>query len=288
VAIDTLAIRVVPVDELGSVNGWMQTGMLGGRALVAAGAVMLAAAGFEGAVVVALLVFIWGPLAALVAARPDETEAQAGQRPGSFTLGGLLAWSLLPGLWIALTVGAGFEFFTVTAGPLLQELGGNAGHTAFLFSAVAPAGLALGALLGGSVASGRGAYTATTIGTVTVAAAVAVFAALQTLSATMPIEFWFLPFTAIYVASGFLICSSYALFMQVSRGDFAATRFSLFMSATNGCEAWAAFAGGRLAGVYGHTGAMLILVAVSMLALPGLLIARILTGNPDVDRKQEA
>jgi hypothetical protein len=59
----------------------------------------------------------------------------------------------------------------------------------------------------------------------------------------------------------------------------AATRLSLFMSATNGCEAWVAFAGGRLAGPLGYNGAMLVLVAASVLALPILLLASLIKSN---------
>jgi MFS transporter (putative signal transducer) len=43
VGIDTLAIRTVPVDELGRINGWMQAGMLAGRAGTAAGTTALVA-----------------------------------------------------------------------------------------------------------------------------------------------------------------------------------------------------------------------------------------------------
>ena len=85
---------------------------------------------------------------------------------------------------------------------------------------------------------------------------------------------WMAILAIIYLASGFLICASYTLFMQLSRGDFAATRFSVFMSATNGCEAWAAYAGGRLAGPAGYNGALLALVGASALALPALLLSR--------------
>jgi hypothetical protein len=44
VGIDTLAIHVVPRNEFGRINGWMQAGMLAGRAGVAAGSALIAAA----------------------------------------------------------------------------------------------------------------------------------------------------------------------------------------------------------------------------------------------------
>jgi hypothetical protein len=61
-------------------------------------------------------------------------------------------------------------------------------------------------------------------------------------------------FVAAYAGIGLLTASSYALFMTLSRGAFAATRFSLFMAMTNACEAWAGFVGGRFAELsYGLT-----------------------------------
>ena len=78
VAIDTLAIHTVPPEELGKINGWMQTGMLAGRACVAAAAVSLAAAGYDGLVVVALIGFVWVPLLVLIVARPDENSSRSG------------------------------------------------------------------------------------------------------------------------------------------------------------------------------------------------------------------
>ena len=110
-------------------------------------------------------------------ARPDEKAAD--QSPGhhAFSWRALLGWQLAVGLWIALTAGAGFEFFTVTAGPLLQDLGGSAADTAFLFGVIAPAGLAGGALAGGAFAGRAGGHTATVAGIGAVAFAVGTFVA---------------------------------------------------------------------------------------------------------------
>jgi hypothetical protein len=70
------------------------------------------------------------------------------------------------------------------------------------------------------------------------------------------------------VAIGFFTAASYALFMRLARGEFAATRFAVFMAMTNGCEAWAGFAGGRLQGDIGYGLTLLLLVGISLLALP--------------------
>ena len=282
VAIDTLAIRTVPPDELGKINGWMQTGMLSGRACVAAGAVTLAAAGYESLLILLLVALIWIPLLVLQLARPDEAPLQGSPTDRLFSWPVLLGWPMLPGIWIALTAGAGFEFFTVTAGPLLQNLGGTVRHTTILFGAVAPVGLALGALAGGYVAAWSGPRAATATGILAVGCAVGGFTALKFGGITLQPYTWLGVLAIIYFTSGLLICASYTLLMRIARGEYAATRFSLFMSVTNGCEAWAAFVGGRLAGTLGYSAAMLILVAASALALPALLLNRLYTGKENV------
>lgn len=286
VAIDTLAIRSVPPEELAQINGWMQTGMMVGRASVAAGAVALAAAGLETLIVLLLVVLIWLPLLVLHLARPPEHGADTPPAARRFSLLLLLAWPVLPGIWIALTAGAGFEFFTVTAGPLLQELGGTVRHTSLLFGVVAPVGLALGALAGGRYAACYGVRNGMFTGMALVALAVSGFGLVRRTGSISDPFLWLLPLAVIYLATGFLICVSYTLLMRMARGGYAATRFSLFMSATNGCEAWASFVGGRLAAPLGHTGAMLTLVAASALALPALLWPRLLQGSKDDDSSQ--
>jgi hypothetical protein len=84
-------------------------------------------------------------------------------------------------------------------------------------------------------------------------------------------ETYFLGFASAYFAIGALTASSYALFMVLSRGEYAATRFSLFMAATNACEAWAGFVGGMFAGFnYGLT--LVSLTAVACIAVVPLYV----------------
>jgi hypothetical protein len=81
-------------------------------------------------------------------------------------------------------------------------------------------------------------------------------------------------FALVYWGIGALTASSYALFMTLSRGEFAATRFSVFMAMTNACEAWAGFVGGRFA-VHGYGLTLLSLTAVScMAALPLAMVSK--------------
>jgi len=123
VAIDALALRIVPADELGPINGWMQTGMLGGRAIAAASVVTLVGLEQQQLAVLFVLALIWLPMLALHWAHPDEridVDEVKALSPNRIEWKYFINGIFFLGLFIALTAGAGFEFFTISVGPLLQ------------------------------------------------------------------------------------------------------------------------------------------------------------------------
>lgn len=266
VGIDALAIHTVPREELGRVNGWMQAGMLGGRAGVAAGSTLIASAlGDPALAVLFLAVLIALPAIVLVVAVAEPAlqhaaiELRAVLRLVATRVG-------LAGLAIALLAGGGFEFFGISAGPRLIDLGRSESDVALFFGLFAPAGLALGALLGGIVTDRIGPLRGTGLS----------LAMLSLILSSIAVDdlapvfdgahvYWF---AVAYFAIGALTASSYALFMGLSHGDFAATRFSLFMAMTNACEAWSGFVGGSFASAsYGLT-LMSLTAAACFAAIP--------------------
>jgi PAT family beta-lactamase induction signal transducer AmpG len=266
VAIDTLAIQTVPEHELGRVNGWMQAGMLGGRAAVAAGSALIAAAfGTPAVAIVILVALIAGPAVLLIAA---TTEPHMRRPP--FELRSLLPYvrapAMLYGVAIALLIGAGFEFFGVSVGPRLIDGGRSGAALAVFYGLLAPAGLAVGALLGGALADRRGVVHATAFSLAALTVLLTTVAVGEMAGGIADVS---LPLSvAVYFAIGALTASCYALFMTLSRGEFSATRFSLLMAMTNACEAWAGFVGGRFAAQnFGLTLLTLTLVAC-VAALP--------------------
>jgi MFS transporter (putative signal transducer) len=270
VAVDTLAIRAVPVDELGRINGWMQAGMLLGRAGVAGGALLLYGSLGSAGLIGALLALIWLPmLVLLVGAREPTVRSEPLPDPSGSWLRALLPLPVVVGLWVALSGGAGFEFLGVAAGPLLINVGANDTEVAVLFAVIAPAGLALGALAGGRWADRVGAARVASFALPAVAA-MAVGIALLANGGTAGGTVWLASLACVYAGIGVLTSASYSLFMQLARGRFAATRFSAFMAATNACEAWAGFSGGRMQGLLGYGSALSIMAGLSLLAMPAL------------------
>ena len=272
VAIDTLAIRTVPVEELGPINGWMQAGMLLGRAGVAGGALLLYDQLGQSALVFGLVGIIWLPMILVAAAtrEPVTTNAAEPQTARAW-LRALFALPMLIGLWIALTASAGFEFLGGRRGPLQTELGAGAPAVALFFAAVAPAALGLGALFGGWGARVLGLRRTTLLAILIVAALSAGFGTVL-FRWSIGTAGWLAMIGTVYAAAGALTAASYALFMRLARGRYAATRFSALMAGTNACEAWAAFAGGRLQVTLGYGPALAILAAASLVALPALLL----------------
>jgi len=264
VGIDTLAVRTVPADELGRVNGWMQAGMLLGRAGVAGGATLLFGTTDDPVAGIVGIVAIIALPAALLAFAAQEPPAR-GEKPRIAIIGDLLrSRATIAGLLVALLAGAGFEFFGISLGPRLLDLGRSTETLALVYGILAPAGLALGALIGGTFVDRTSAA----------ASAQAALLIVCVLTAWIALGEWWTGASAFplailsltYLAIGALTASSYALFMQLARGEFASTRISLFMAMTNACEAWSAFIGGRLL-VLGFGSALLLLTAVSLLAI---------------------
>lgn len=281
VGIDTLAIRSVPKAELGRVNGWMQTGMLAGRAGVAALATTLAATfGRPGAAVLALAALILAPgLVALGTFTEPRRERRGGA--GLPSLASIVNRKVVLGASIALTVAAGFEFFGVSAGPRLVALGAPDAQISLFYGLLAPGGLALGALAGGALSDRIGSLRSTLVGLGAVTAVLLVLAlAAATPALSRAIE-GVGAFAIVYLAIGVLTASSYALLMALARGPYAATEFSLFMAMTNACEAWAGFVGGRIAAVDYPLAVLALSVAACVALVPLFMLKRssLVTGS---------
>jgi MFS family permease len=282
VAIDALCIRSVRDEHLGAVNGWMQFGMTAGRATAAAAVPLLIHAAGWRVAIVAIVALIWAPMIVLLVM---VREPRRGGSPVAATRGslrGLLDVMLLPAIAVALLAGAGFEAAGAVAGPLLVDLGLEVEWRSVFFGAVAPAGLALGGLVAARSADRLGLRESVAAGVVAAVAAVVVLAAsvADGPASAVPARAVAL-LGLVYLAAGFLVSASYALFMQVARGRWRATRFSLLMAATNGCEAGAGFAAGRLVPALGYGGALAALAALSLVSLPLLRHVRADGGQAD-------
>jgi MFS family permease len=128
----------------------------------------------------------------------------------------------------------------------------------------------VGGLIGGLISDrwGRGrAVAGFLIGFVIMVGGLAV----TELTATDPAPFVLMAWLAgMYFFVGLFTAASYALFMDLTDARLGGTQFSAYMSATNGCESWSAWVGGRIVGAGGYGLAFAVMGVVSLLSL-GLL-----------------
>lgn len=273
VAIDALAVRHVPARERGAASGWMQLGMLGGRAVF--GGVALAVERELGAgVVVAILVAaIWSSSAVALLAR------DAGDPRGPTLLGERMRWfaerlvdvlgraTTWLGLLFAALAGAGMEATGALAGPLLVDRGLSTEAVGRFFAVPAVAAMGVGLLAGGWLADRVPRLRAVRGALVVLAGVVGCVAVAAGLATGGPRWPLLLALSGAYALFGVVTAASYALLMDLTDPRLGGTQFSAYMGAVNLCYVWSAWSAGQLAGRFDYTAALLTMAAVSLAAL---------------------
>lgn len=272
VAIDAYAVQIVPLEQLGSINGWMQVGMLAGRSLFGGGALLIDAWAGPTATLLLLVAGIWLPLAVLLVAgepEPAPRTVSLAERRREFAavLGDVLRRR---GTWLVLAFaaigGAGFEAVGILAGPFLIDHGFSSTQVgAFLFLPTVAAMMA-GAMVAGRLSDRLGRAPAAAVTLVGLAITIIGIAWVDAswLSGAVTLGLM----TVLYVLIGAFTTTSYALFMNLTDRRLGATQLSASMSATNLCESWSAFAVGRFTSAWGYAPAFTIMAVLSLTALP--------------------
>ncbi len=273
VAIDALAINTVPPEARGRLNGAMQAGMLVGRSLFGGGALFLASRLGREWIVIALVAWILAALGLLLFVRvPDRPIGADDESRSMFKA--LSAVFRLRTTWIglafALVSAAAFEATGQLAGPYLVDRGVSSGSIGAFFGVVVVTATLTGGLLGGWLSDRWGRTRSVALFLCGVAITVAMLGWTD-LQGGATIEIILALLTAMYFCVGLFTVASYALFMDLTHPRLGATQFSTFMAATNGCESWSAWAGGRLVGASGYPAAFLVMSVVSLASL-GLLL----------------
>jgi MFS family permease len=271
VAVDALSIASVPPEERGSINGWMQAGMLTGRSLLGGSALIMAAAVGDGGLIVAVVLVVWSSLALLLCSREPPTPAR--NREGMRTFGAQLVAavkrrSTVLGLLFAALAGAGFEAVGAVAGPFLIDRGVAEDQIGWFFTVVSVPCMIAGALVGGPLSDRLGKRRAVAILLVTLASAIVALALGDASLPPLQVAPRLALLAVVYVAIGLFTAASYALFMDLTDVRLAATQFTAFMALTNVCESWSSFAVGRLVPAYGYPMAFALLAGASLLSLP--------------------
>lgn len=285
VAIDALCISVTPPAERGAINGWMQTGMLLGRALLGGGALVAAPYIGEQAVIAALigvttfsmglvlLMDVDSPGRAATSAETaasDAAEVKTRSRLQDvlanvrLALGERNTWV---GLAFALTGGAAFKALEVIYGPFLIDRGFTKAEVGSFAALPMIALMVTGSLAGGLLSDRLGRKRLVAGSLVLICLAVT---ALSICDLTRDLHRSGILLACLTVAAfgiGLFTAASYALFMDITRPAVAATQFSAFMGLTNGCESWSTWIAGLLIVSHGYPWALLSLCVVSLVSL---------------------
>ena len=221
---------------------------------------------------VLLVVAIWSSLAVLaVAGEPEPTRAQvplATRRHGFLTAvaGVLLGRTTWLVLVFAAVGGAGFESVGLVVGPYLLDRGLSSEQIgAFLFLPTVAA-MILGALVAGRRADRFNRRREVGLALICLAATIMMLAVLDAPGSWVTLAVLAL----LYFFIGAFTTASYALFMDMTDRRLGATQLSAYMSATNLCESWSAFAIGALVAALGYGPAFVVMAMASLLALPML------------------
>ena len=286
VSIDALAIRSTGPAERGSLNGWMQAGMLLGRSAFGGGALYARHHFGDGAVIVLLVAVLCTTLASTLLFRDTSSLSTASvglaQHLRDFrthlraALGRKSVWF---GLAFAVTGAVAFEAVGAVAGPILVDRG-HGDAVGWFFMVPVAACMLGGALVGGYVSDRLGRRRTVVLSSLWVAASVLLLAAVDGPLAIGSESALLGGLALVYFGSGLLTASSYALFMDLTDPALGSTQFSAFMGATNLCESWTIRTTGMLVAARGYPTAFAIMAIVSLFTLPLLVGMRARNGGP--------
>lgn len=268
VATDAWAIQISEESERGVLNGMMQFGMILGRWVFGAGLLLASSwISFEKASIVLAGFLLFSTFLLLLSPTIQKWGAmkQKSKSTESFWKS-VSRKNVLFGFLCALTAGLGYESIGAVVGPFLQSVGYSKATVGWFYTTSLVA-MAVGSLTGGKLADTAGhlkIYVWSTIGIFLVALG---YWLLSLIFDSIPLSA-FVMAALIYVLIGFMIASSYSLFMDISSQTQAkATSFSLIMAGTNACESGAAFGVGRLIPRLGFPFSFLIMGGVSLISL---------------------
>ncbi|WP_372720359.1 MFS transporter [Novipirellula sp.] len=291
ISIDALCVNESQPIERGSLNGWMQCGVMVGRAAMGGGSLILERyIGFDGVVAVLIALIMVSALALTKAkeksmdnAAAFSMEADRASRSAFFkrlrTLGSELFTAIRTGgmgraFLFALIAPAAFKSLEAVLGPLLIDHGYSEFAVGQFTATTMIAAMIVGSLFAGRISRH---FQGTRF------VAIALIINLVAIVSLAVVDRWLgeqkgfhvlVLLTAVAFTIGWLTVALYHWLMNLTSPKLAATEFTAFMAATNACEAWSTSLLGSLQVRLGYPAAILVLCAISAAAIVLLVPAK--------------
>ncbi len=228
-------------------------------------------------VVIMLAVVTGGSLLLVAMSKlPHQTPPAATMQPRvSEVFGDIIAALQQRDTWLglafALVGGAAFKSLEVILGPFLVDRGYSTDEIGWFSAGPMIMLMIAGSLSGGWLADRLQRRLCVGVALTLVVSTVGALAIADILHEETHGPHILLLLAATAFGIGLFTASSYALFMDLTRPGIAATQFSAFMGATNGCESWSSYTIGRIVASSGYATGMLVMCAVSLAAIPLLI-----------------
>jgi MFS transporter, PAT family, beta-lactamase induction signal transducer AmpG len=275
VAVDGLAVDIVPANERGRANSIMWAGKTVGVTLGSGGAVLAKHIGWQATFVV-MTASVWLIMLApvLLRERPrseDVRLAETGKRISFAEFWATFSFRpALFGLLLAFLTPAGFALIGTFSTRLYRADLKLSEEALWGLSIVnVPSGI-LGSLLGGALADKLGTRRTIAASMLAIGLVIAGFAALPGL---WPRYGFLVVFTAmLQLAVCAYSASSLSFYMALSNPAMGATQFTIYMAMTNLCYSFTAREGGWMADRLGYVNSYFIAAVVQVVAIPLLLL----------------
>jgi MFS family permease len=271
VAIDALCISETLPEERGRYNGWMQAGMLLGRASLGGGALVMAAWIGDRAVIVLLMLAVLSSSVLVVMSCEQNLRVldrrqrwRHLQRAAAMAVRSRNTWL---GLAFGLLGGAAFKSLEVVYGPFLIDRGYSQADIGWFSAGPMIVSMIAGSLVGGRLADRVGRRSSVTLAMLLVVAMVTCLAISDHLMHQQGGKHLLTFLAGAAFGIGLFTAASYALFMDLTDPDLSASQFSAFMGSTNGCESWSTYVIGQIISAAGYASGFLTMSAVSLVAL---------------------
>lgn len=247
VSIDAWAIRSTNADEHGTINGFMQMGMLTGRWLFASGYLLLSSVFPQSTLVYCLVAVIWLTSFAVLL-NPDSkliVHTTASIKSSFINFNKLLfkvlksrvTWA---GLTFAALAGCGYHAATAVLGDYFLKRGLTETDVANFYS-VNIVGLFIGSYLGGFIADRFGHRKTSAVFLVLMSITVLFISYFDHFTGSSADTTIYYLFQLLHLEIGLFVAASYGLLMDITDKQLGATQYSAFMGAVNICESWSAF-----------------------------------------------